>query len=108
VTPLLDSVPFARAGRLVNVWQIAEGARNAPGLVGQTWDRLPISHRQYRDWQAANTAFEAVAVHNAIQATWTTRDGADRVWMGFGSASLLSVLDVQPALGRWFRPRGGW
>ena len=103
-TVLIDSVPFSRGNRLVNVWLVAEGARNDPGLIGRTWDRLPLSQQQYRDWQAANTAFEALAVHNGIQTTLTTSDGADRIWMGTGSASLLSVLDVQPALGRWFRP----
>jgi putative ABC transport system permease protein len=103
-TVLVESVPFEGKARLVNVWQIARGARGAPGLVGQTWDRLPISFGQYRDWQVANTLFDCVAVHNAVQATLTTRDGAERVWIGFGSASLLSVLGVQPVLGRWFRP----
>lgn len=103
-TVLVESVPFEGRARLVNVWQIAKGAQGAPGLVGQTWDRLPISFVQYRDWQIANTVFDAVAVHNAVQATLTTPDGADRVRIGFGSASLLSVLGVQPVLGRWFRP----
>jgi predicted permease len=101
---LLRSVPFREPGQLYNVWQTVEGARGSPGLVGRTWDRLPMSFAQYRDWQAENTAFEDIAVHNAVQTTLTGTGDPDRLWIGYGSASLLSVLSVQPVLGRWFLP----
>jgi putative ABC transport system permease protein len=108
-TVIIDAVPFGGTARLVDVWQVAKGAQGAPELVGQTWDRLPLSFQQYRDWQAGNTAFESIAVHNAIQATLMTDDGADRVQIGFRSASLLSVLGVRPVMGRWFTAEDeGW
>lgn len=101
---LIESVPFREPGRVVNVWQTAEGARGAPGLVGRTWDRLPMSFDQYRAWQVDNTAFEGIAVHNAVETTLTGQGPAERIALGIGSASLLSVLGVEPVLGRWFLP----
>jgi len=101
---LIESVPFKKSGQLYNVWQTVEGARGAPGLVGRTWDKLPMSFEQYRNWQAENTAFDGVAVHNAVQTTLTGTGEADRLWVGYGSASLLDVLGVYPILGRWFIP----
>ncbi len=101
---LLKSVPFREADQLFNVWQTAEGARGSPGLVGRTWDRLPMSFEQYRNWQLENTTFESMAVHNAVQATLTGEGDADQLWLGYGSASLLNVLGVQTISGRWFLP----
>ena len=101
---LLKSVPFEEPGRLVNVWLTEEDARGAPGLVGRTWNRLPFSLPEYRSWRAATTAFEAVGVHNGVETTLTGEGPAARITLGVGSASLLSVLGVQPVLGRWFLP----
>jgi len=101
---LLESVPFDDPDQLVNVWLTSEGARGAPGLVGRTWDRLPLSLMEYRSWQASNEAFQGVAVHNGIEATLSGNGPAERVPIGFGSASLLSVLGTVPAMGRWFLP----
>jgi putative ABC transport system permease protein len=101
---LLRSVPFRAPGQLFNVWLAIEGAKGAPGLVGRTWDKLPLSFEQYRVLQAKTTVFQGVAVHNAIQTTLTGEGDADRLWIGFGSASLMRVLGVQPVLGRWFLP----
>jgi putative ABC transport system permease protein len=101
---LLRSVPFREPGQLFNVWMAIEGAKGLPGLVGRTWDKLPLSLEEYRDLQAKNTVFQGVAVHNAIQTTLTGAGDAERLWIGFGSASLMTVLGVQPVLGRWFLP----
>lgn len=76
---LLESVPFREPGRVVNVWLTAEGAQGAPGLVGRTWDRLPLSFDEYRAWHATNTVFEDVAVHNAVEATLTGLGPAERI-----------------------------
>ncbi|MGW8267484.1 MAG: ABC transporter permease, partial [Longimicrobiales bacterium] len=101
---LLQSVPFQDPARLVNVWLTTEGARGAPGLVGRTWDRLPFSLEEYRTWRAQATAFDAVAVHNAVETTLTGEGPAVRITLGVGSASLPEVLGVQPLMGRWFLP----
>ena len=79
---LLRSVPFRDPERLVNVWQTAEGAKDAPGLVGRTWNRLPFSLEDYRIWRAETTAFEEVAVHNAVETTLTGQGSAERVSLG--------------------------
>jgi putative ABC transport system permease protein len=101
---VLRSVPFRDPGRLVDVWLTADWARGGPGLVGRTWDRFPLSFAEFRAWQAQNTVFEGVAVHNAIETTLTGAGPAERISIGHGSASLLSVLGTQPVLGRWFLP----
>jgi len=101
---LLRSVPFEDGERLVNVWKTSEGAKDSPGLVGKTWNRLPFSLEDYRLWRAETSAFEAVAVHNAVETTLTGEGPAERVTLGVGSASLLEVLGVTPTLGRWFLP----
>jgi len=101
---LFESVPFREPRRVVNVWLTADWAVGQPGLVGRTWDRLPLSFDEYRAWQAGNTVFDGVAVHNAVETTLTGLGPAERISIGIGSASLLSVLGVEPVLGRWFRP----
>ncbi len=101
---LLRSVPFPEPDALVDVWLTSEGARGAPGLVGRTWDRLPLSLAEYRAWRQENTTFAAMAVHNAVETTLTGVGSAERISMGLGSASLLEVMGVRPALGRWFLP----
>ena len=42
---IYQSVPFARPDRLVNVWLSSEEAKGAPGLIGESWSRIPISSR---------------------------------------------------------------
>lgn len=101
---LLESVPFSDPGELVDVWLTAEHAKGAPGLVGRTWNRLPLSLSEYRAWQAGNTTFSGIAVHNATEATLTGEGPAERIKIGFGSASLLDVVGVRPMVGRWFLP----
>ena len=101
---LMESVPFSDPGQLVNVWLTSEGAKGAPGLVGRTWDRLPFSLPEYRALRESTTAFESVAVHNAVETTLTGQGPADRLSLGIGSASFLTVLGVQPYRGRWFLP----
>jgi len=101
---LVRSVPFEKPHQLVDVWLTAPGARGAPGLVGRTWNRLPLSLAEFRAWQAQNTVFDGMAVHNAVETTLTGEDTAERITVGYGSATLLLVLGVQPILGRWFLP----
>lgn len=101
---LLRGTPFGQPARLADVWRIARGAQGAPGLVGRTWDRVPLTGAQFAELQARSRAFEGVASHNAVDGTLTGRGAARRVKVGVGSASLLRVLGVQMALGRWFLP----
>jgi putative ABC transport system permease protein len=101
---LIQSVPFREPDRLANVWVTAERARGNPGLMGRTWDKVPLSLEKYRALQASNTVFEGVAVHNADEATLTGIGPGERIALGFGSASLASVLGVMPVQGRWFLP----
>ena len=96
------SVPFARPDRLVNVWLTSEEAQGAPGLIGESWNRIPISSTEYRAWRGAHPSFRAVAVHGAAEGVLSGADHADLVSVGYASASLLHVLGVDPERGRWF------
>lgn len=99
---LYQAVPFTESSRLVNVWISSEEARGAPGLIGESWNRIPISSTEYRAWQDAHLSFQAVAVHSAAEGVLTGEDHADLISVGYGSASLLDLLRVSPERGRWF------
>jgi len=100
---LLRPLPFPEAGRLVAVWQTFPHWLKVPELA-RIWDLVPLSLPDYRDWQAEQTSFDAVAI-------WSTR----RVFLGGAaspewvqtvqaSASMLQVLGLRPELGRFFLP----
>jgi putative ABC transport system permease protein len=100
---LLRPLPFPDAGRLVAVWQTFPRWRTAPDLA-RIWDLVPLSLPDFRDWQVAQTSFDAVAI-------WSTR----RVFVGGpespewaqtvqASATMLEVLGLRPELGRFFLP----
>jgi putative ABC transport system permease protein len=93
---------FNEPGRLVAVWQTYPQWRQEPILVGM-WDHIPLSIPEFRDWHAAQTVFSEVGIW-ADRRSMTLGD-ADRpevVPVTETSASLLSVLDLSPALGRYF------
>jgi len=100
---LLRPLPYPEAGRLVAVWETFPHWLRVPELA-RAWDLVPLSLPDFRDWQAQQRSFEAVAI-------WSTR----RVFLGGSetpewaqtvqaSASMLEVLGVRPELGRYFLP----
>jgi putative ABC transport system permease protein len=93
---------FNDPGRLVAVWQTYPQWRQEP-ILASMWDRIPLSIPEYRDWRAAQTVFSDVAIW--AERRRMTLGGADRpemVPVTRASASLLSVLDVSPTMGRYF------
>ncbi len=93
---------FNDPGRLVAVWQTYPQWRQEP-ILASMWDRIPLSIPEYRDWRATQTVFSGVAIW--AERRRMTLGGVDRpemVAVTRASASLLSVLDVSPAMGRYF------
>jgi predicted permease len=68
----------------------------------ESWDKGWLSHEQFELWRENTTLFSAVAIHSPGGAVLTGAGRPRYIERGRGSASLLSVLGVSPAQGRWF------
>ena len=66
------------------------------------WDRGVISLPVFRDWRAAQTSFDDVAVWTSESAMAGGADHTEEVAVIRASASLLPVLGVRPELGAGF------
>jgi putative ABC transport system permease protein len=91
---LLGRLPFRDPSRLVMVWEDAPAAgfpRNTPA---------PGS---YADWVNSIRSFEGVAAIDQADFNLTGDGDPEKIGGAFATASLFSVLGVQPVLGRVWR-----
>lgn len=88
---VLTPLPFADPERVVYVEEVTP--------AGQTFS---VSEPTYLDWQAEAVAFDAVGALTMRGATLRHGDQPRAVLQGFMSASLLTALGVEPAIGRGF------
>lgn len=102
-TVLLHPSPWREPGRLVNVWTTYPHWRGEESLDA-FWDRIALSYPEYEDWRAGTRLFSETALYTLVGATLTGDGVAERLTVGVGTASLLSVLGIRPAMGRWFLP----
>ena len=91
---LLKPLPFAQPDRLVSVWS------SAPG-VG--WDRVVLAPAQYFTYREEGRTFEDFAVWSHRSVTVTGLGEPERVRTLAVTDAFLSLLKVQPVLGRGFR-----
>jgi len=98
---LLRSLPYGSPGEIVSVWQVVPWWKEIANLR-DSWDRGWVSHDQFELLRANTTRFSGVAIHDARGAVLTGEGRPRQVTLGRGSASLLSVLGVSTAMGRWF------
>jgi hypothetical protein len=104
---LLKPLPYDEPGRLVTIWQTFPAAEGRPGNEGLRWDRYTLTYQQYRHLFGNSTLYEGLAAYKLYVSDGATlTDAGDPVALrvGAASASLLPVLGVRPALGRWFLP----
>ncbi|MGD8727295.1 MAG: ABC transporter permease [Gemmatimonadales bacterium] len=104
---LLKPLPYDQPGRLVAVWQTVPFARKLAGDDGARWDRTRLTYAQYRDLSDKSTVYEDLAAYRAGTPDVATLTGVgDPVELraGAASASLLPLVGVRPAQGRWFLP----
>jgi len=104
---LLEKLPYAQPDRLVVVWQTVPFQRGKPGDDGARWDRTRLTYTQYRDLSETSTRYAGLAAYRAgapdVAALMGLGDPVE-LRAGAASASLLTVLGVRPARGRWFLP----
>ncbi len=102
---LFRPLPFREPARLISVWQTYPKWQVDP-ILAYMWDRIPLSLPEYRDWRAAQTVFSEVGVYaDRRDMLLGGGDAPEMVRVTRASASLLSVLGVSPALGRYFTPQ---
>ncbi|HVG31968.1 MAG TPA: ABC transporter permease [Pyrinomonadaceae bacterium] len=90
---LLRPLPFSEADRLVRVYE----KRLKLGRV-----RNSVSAPDFIDWRSQNRVFEDIAAYAPWSTNLTGGDEPQRLSGTVTSASLFSVLGVQPQLGRTF------
>lgn len=99
---LLEPLPYPDADRLVELGHVTPLA----GL-----ERVGQSPGTYALYRAGSRAFEDIAVYyeNAVSVSVTDGDVPERVRVALVSPSFFRVVDVAPALGRWFtEEEGAW
>jgi putative ABC transport system permease protein len=63
----------------------------------------PASFPKYHDWRSRSASlFKAIGGSFAAPTTWTSSGAAERIQRVAGTASIMDVLGVAPAQGRWF------
>jgi putative ABC transport system permease protein len=92
---LLRPLPYPDADRLAMIWM-----DNSRINLREDWHSFP----EFVDYRDRSTTFAAVAVFNNTSRTFTGDGDPERVIGAHGSASLFDVLQVRPAMGRWYTP----
>lgn len=92
---LLQPLPYPKADRLVQLWEI-EGREQAR--------QEPVGPVNFADWQERTGTFEHLAAYRYASLTLTGGDESERILGAAVSATFFSVLGVSPVFGRGFRP----
>lgn len=92
---VLNPLPYPESGRLIAL-DYGVPSRNIPsGLTSMSW-------QLYHHLADHSRTLEAIAVHASTTTTLTERGTPERIWATRATRSLVSVLRVSPAIGRWF------
>jgi putative ABC transport system permease protein len=100
---LLRPLPYEEPGQLVQVWETMPDWLDNPQLASD-WDKIYLAWPDYERWRDGQTVFEDVASYGSATMTMTGQGTPERVRVGKASSSLLTVLGVNPVLGRDFLP----
>jgi putative ABC transport system permease protein len=93
-TLLLRPLPYRDPQNLMSVWE-NNATRNQ-------W-QFPVSVPNFQDWRRENRVFADLAVFSDLDLHIALPEGTERIYAGEATANLLTVLGVQPALGRNFQ-----
>ena len=63
---------------------------------------IGVAYPNYRDWKEQSRSFAAMAAYREVTITVNGEEGATRLEARLASAEYLSVLGVQPLLGRFY------
>lgn len=95
---LLEPLPYPRSERLVRVW--SSSANNPRGTTA-----LP----DYREWRNRSRSFEEIGAYHFIAYNLTGLDRPERLQATRVTASVWTVLGIQPLIGRLFdAPEEQW
>lgn len=97
-TVLLKPLPYQEPGRLYILW-----TRN----LEKNQPRAHFSAPEFVDYQREIKSFSSLVAYRNFSATWTGHGEAQRVMTRIATPNYLSMLGVQPALGRGFVPEEG-
>ena len=100
---LVRPLPYRDASRLVQVWNTFPHWRGEPALDAM-WDRMGLS---WEDLESVRTTARTIdgAGAAAFRSMQVEAGGMPEIrTVARGTASLLDVLGVRLALGRWFQP----
>ncbi|MCI0533604.1 MAG: ABC transporter permease [Verrucomicrobiales bacterium] len=92
---LIRPLPYPNSDRLVQIWQTNPRANR--------WGAW-VSYPDFLDWQEQSTTLEEVGALRPWGFNITGGDRAEALEGGYVSASLFSVLEVKPLMGRTFLP----
>lgn len=95
---LLRPLPFGAPQQLVRLWHTPP-AKNFPGRT-----IFAVAPANFLDWKQQGHSFENMAIYCYTQFVLTGRDQPESVPAARVSAEFFPTLQVQPVLGRAFRP----
>jgi putative ABC transport system permease protein len=98
---MLRPLPYRNADRLVAVWQTYPKWRSEP-ILGSIWDRITFSYQEFREWRAIQRSFVDVAIWVQGGTRLGSGETLESVQLTEASASIANVLQIRPALGRFF------
>jgi putative ABC transport system permease protein len=88
---LIKSLPYPDSGRLAQLWEtLPNGLRNS------------VSAGVFKDWRAYSSKFESIALYKDVRLNLTGTGEPERVGGLQVSTEFLSVLGINPVLGRGF------
>ncbi len=90
---LLRALPLRDPNRLLHLSEIRTAG---------TFQKMEFSYPDFVDFRDHNQSFTAVGGYFPVNATYTGREGTERVAATVASANFFDVLGVQPMLGRVF------
>ena len=100
---LLRPLPFRTPGAVVTVWQ-TNAAYREQSTLSRRWDRLWFTYPEFQQWRADQRSFSDVAIYGAQEVALTELGDPTEIAISTTTPSLLPLLGVRVALGRWFLP----
>lgn len=91
----LEPLPYPEADRLVSVYA---------GMERPGWEQAPMTGGQYFDWKEQKHLFEDIAAARDGSFDYLAGDRPERLWIEYTTANFFSLLGIEPALGRTYRP----
>jgi len=105
---LLRPLTYDRPEQVVHVWQTIPAWLSVESLASR-WDEVTVDWPGFERWREGQSSFSAVALYGHQVGNLTGIGDPRQITTGYGTASLLPLLGLQPARGRWSRRgRRGW